>query len=148
MIIMKAKVKRNFQRQDRDERFPRWRENNDFRGKKSNKFQRYDIEDNQRNSYKRDFDRKYKKDYNPNEEKREFFENDEQIKSDKFMRDSKKELKKQNFDEKPMKFRKRPQDSEFPVIEKEDMLVRNKGQNQKNDKNSNFSFTETDPKNK
>ena len=97
--------------------------------------QRYNVEDEgfKEGNQKR-FDRSEK------------FHQPEEIQNDeKFMKNSQREFKKYDNKDEKMSFRKRPQKEEFPVVEKEDMLMRKKT-NRRENKGANFEFTETDKK--
>jgi len=67
------------------------------------------------------------------------------VKNEKFMRDSNKDFKKFARDDEKMRFKKRPQREDFPVVEKDDMLVRKKSEKGK-ENSDNFSFSEAEPK--
>ena len=124
-----------------------------------NKKPRYQVNDDDEGGYKRSYPKKTGENSNPEG----FFEQESQVKTDKFMRNTQKDYNqfqrentetrktKENDEfsqEKPMRFKKRPMKNEgFPVVEKDDMLQRSKI-NKNQAKDSNFSFTETQPKDK
>lgn len=138
-----------------------WDNNKNFNNKNSYSADRYEG----KKRYQVDEDTNNKRSFNRKKPEEKFegsFEAESEIKNEKFMRDSQKDYKKHNkyedmgensqtprkFEDKTIRFRKRPQGEEFPVVEKDDMLMRGKKGGRFQKKDSNFSFSETEPNKK
>ena len=122
-----------FEKFDKFDKFEKYEK---LAGKPKPKYERYEVNEEEKSLPKGG----YKKEAGEG-----FIAEEGQVKTEKFMRDSNKEFKKYNRTDENMRFKKRPQREDFPVVEKDDMLVRRKTEKGK-DNNENFSFSETENK--
>ena len=146
---------------DRNDRRPPWK-NRDGEGENTfRKNRSFDTRDPRprrfnnddeggfKGGFRKRFDRSepYEKKFEKTEfeKKDKFYEPEAVQNEEKFMRSSNREFKKfDRRDEKPTNFRKKPQRDDFPIVEKDDMLLRKKNRRETKGKDSNFEFTETD----